>query len=114
MSDMSSQAGSNHEKPWRFVTNHTQVLLAIARDPDVRLRDIAEMVGITERAAQRIVRDLVESGYVTSERIGRRNRYLVNREIEMRHRQQLGHEIGSLLDVLELDEIDERPRERST
>jgi predicted transcriptional regulator len=109
---MSSHAGDNHKK-WRFVTNHTQVLLTIARDPDVRLRDIAEMVGITERAAQRIVGDLVESGYVTSERIGRRNRYLVNRGIEMRHRQQLGHEIGELLDLLELDETDERPTERS-
>jgi DNA-binding MarR family transcriptional regulator len=100
---MSSQAGSD-QKPWRFLTNHTQVLLAIARDPDVRLRDIAGMVGVTERAAQRIVADLIESGYVKRERIGRRNRYRVNREIEMRHRQQLGHEIGPLLDLLELDE----------
>jgi DNA-binding MarR family transcriptional regulator len=100
---MSSQAASD-QKPWRFLTNHTQVLLAIARDPDVRLRDIAGMVGVTERAAQRIVADLIESGYVKRERIGRRNRYRVNREIEMRHRQQLGHEIGPLLDLLELDE----------
>lgn len=100
---MSSQAG-NDQKPWRFLTNHTQVLLAIARDPHVRLRDIAGMVGVTERAAQRIVADLIESGYVKRERIGRRNHYRVNREIEMRHRQQIGHEIGDLLDLLELDE----------
>jgi predicted transcriptional regulator len=100
---MSSQAG-NDRKPWRFLTNHTQVLLTIARDPDVRLRDVAEMVGITERAAQRIVADLIESGYLKRERIGRRNHYRVNREIEMRHRQQIGHEIGALLDLLELDE----------
>jgi DNA-binding Lrp family transcriptional regulator len=112
MSGVSSQAGNNHQKRWRFVTNHTQVLLAIARDPGVRLRDVAELVGITERAAQRIVRDLVESGYLTSERIGRRNRYVVNREIEMRHRQQLGHKIGGLLDLLELDE-DDPPTKRS-
>jgi predicted transcriptional regulator len=75
---MSNQVG-NDQKPWRFLTNHTQVLLAIARDPDVRLRDVAEMVGITERAAQRIVADLIESGYLKRERIGRRNHYRVNR-----------------------------------
>src|SRR4029077_1928728 len=91
-------------RDWRFLTNHTQVLLAIARDPDVRLRDVAEMVGITERAAQRIVRERSESGYDKRERIGLRNRYRVNREIEMRHRQQIGHEIGDLLDLLKLDE----------
>ena len=99
MSDVSSQDG----RPWRFVTNHTQVLLCIARDPDVRTRDIAEMVGITERAAQRIVADLAEAGFVTIERVGRRNRYEVNREAAMRHQAQHGHEIGELLDLLELD-----------
>ena|SRR5687768_5436203 len=95
------------EKPWRFVTNHTQVLLCIARDPDTRLRDIAETVGITERAVQRIVADLVDSGFVTRERVGRRSRYALDREIKMRHPSQFDHEIGDLLDLLELDERDE-------
>ena len=99
MSDVSSQDG----RPWRFVTNHTQVLLCIARDPNVRTRDIAEMVGITERAAQRIVADLAEGGFVTIERVGRRNRYEIDREAAMRHQAQDGHEIGELLDLLELD-----------
>src|ERR1700761_2803548 len=67
------------EQMWRFVTNHTQVLLCIARDPDIRLRDMAASVGITERAAQRIVADLVRSRVVASERVGRRNRYVVDR-----------------------------------
>jgi DNA-binding IclR family transcriptional regulator len=89
-------------KPWRFLSNHTQVLLCIHRDPDVRLRDIAEMVGITERAAQRIVADLIESGYVESERVGRRNRYRVNADTTMRHPAQNGHEIGELLRLLQL------------
>jgi DNA-binding MarR family transcriptional regulator len=92
------------DKPWRFVTNHTQVLLCIARDPDMRMRTIAESVGITERAAQRIVHDLVESGFVQRERVGRRNRYVVNRELRMRHEAQHDHEIGELLDLLELEE----------
>ena len=90
-------------KPWRFVTNHTQVLLCISRDPETRLRDIAETVGITERAVQRIVADLVESGYVKRERVGRRSRYTLQRGARMRHPSQFDHEIGELLDLLELD-----------
>jgi DNA-binding transcriptional ArsR family regulator len=95
------------EKPWRFVTNHTQVLLCIARDPNTRLRDIAETVGITER----IVADLVESGFVTRERVGRRARYTLNREVRMRHPSQFDHEIGELLDILEPSEPDEAQRQ---
>ncbi|HEY3921032.1 MAG TPA: winged helix-turn-helix domain-containing protein [Gaiellaceae bacterium] len=91
-------------KSWTFVTNHTQVLLCLAHNPDVRLRDVADTVGITERAAQRILADLVEAGYVARTREGRRNRYKVNRGKEMRHDAQFGHEIGGLLDLLELDE----------
>jgi len=92
------------EKSWRLLSNHTQVLLCIQRDPDVRVRDIAQMVGITERAAQRIVADLIESGYVESDRIGRRNHYRVNTDIAMRHPAQEGHDIGELLRLLRLDE----------
>ena len=79
------------------------MLLCIERDPDARLRDIAETVGITERAAQRIVSDLVDAGYVTREREGRRNRYALDRSMRMRHPSQFSHEIGELLDVLRLD-----------
>jgi DNA-binding MarR family transcriptional regulator len=95
---------SEGNKSWRFLSNHTQVLLCIQRDPDVRFRDIAEMVGITERAAQRIVADLVESGYVESERVGRRNHYRVNTDIAMRHPAQDGHDVGELLRLLKLGE----------
>jgi DNA-binding MarR family transcriptional regulator len=91
------------DRPWRFVTNHTQVLLCIARDDDARLRDIAEMVGITERAAQRIVADLAAAGFVRRERVGRRNRYVIQRDRAMRHPAQVDHSIGELLDLLELD-----------
>jgi predicted transcriptional regulator len=90
------------EKPWRFVTNHTQVLLTIARNPDIRTRDIAQAVGITERAAQRIVADLAESGYVETTRIGRRNQYTINRNATMRHPAQRDRKIGPLLDLLKL------------
>ena len=94
---MSSSEGN---KTWRFLSNHTQVLLCIQRDPNARFRDIAQRVGITERAAQRIVADLVEAGYVESERIGRRNHYRVNPDIAMRHPAQEGHEVGELLRLL--------------
>jgi DNA-binding IclR family transcriptional regulator len=88
-------------KPWTFVTNHTQVLLCLSHDPHVRLRDVAQRVGITERAAQRILADLVEAGYVQRTRAGRRNVYTVDRERMMRHQAQLNHPIGDLLDLLE-------------
>jgi predicted transcriptional regulator len=91
---------------WTFVTNHTQVLVCIARDPDARLRDVAASIGITERAAQRIVSDLVDAGFLDRERVGRRNRYVVNREMAMRHPAQFGHEIGPLLELL----LENRPQ----
>jgi len=90
---------------WRFLTNHTQVLLCIARDGDVRTRDIAQTVGITERAAQRIVADLAAAGFVSIERVGRRNHYVIDREAAMRHRAQAGHEIGDLLDLFQFDTV---------
>lgn len=95
------------EGGWQFVTNHTQVLLRIARDPDIRLRDIADAVGVTLGSAQRILADLVEAGYVQREREGRRNRYVINRDAPMlRHTAQEGQDIGGLLDLLRLDESD--------
>jgi DNA-binding IclR family transcriptional regulator len=91
---------STQPKTWTFLTNHAQVLLALSDTPDIRLRDVAERVGITERATQRIVAELVEAGYVSSTRVGRRNRYTVDREHAMRHSAQLGYEIGALLEAL--------------
>jgi predicted ArsR family transcriptional regulator len=85
---------------WRFLTNHTQVLLCIARTPDVRLRDVAEQVEITERAAQRILADLVEAGFIDRERHGRRNHYRINPDVHMRHPAQEGVEVGILLELL--------------
>jgi DNA-binding MarR family transcriptional regulator len=90
---------------WQFVTNHTQVLLCLARDPDMRLRDVADSVGITIGSAQRILSDLVEAGFVERERHGRRNRYVINRDSPMlRHAAQDGQDIGGLLDLLRLAE----------
>ena len=90
----------HYPNSWRFLTNHTQVLLCIAQTPDVRLRDVADQVGITERAAQRILADLIGAGYVDRERHGRRNHYRINPNVHMRHPSQEGVEIGILLELL--------------
>jgi DNA-binding IclR family transcriptional regulator len=100
--DASNQPGG---RGWQFVTNHTQVLLCIARDPEMRLRDIADAVGITIGSAQRILADLIDAGFVERERHGRRNRYIVNRDSPMlRHAAQDGQEIGGLLELLRLQD----------
>jgi DNA-binding IclR family transcriptional regulator len=90
----------DHHKTWTFLTNHAQVLLCLAETPEIRLRDVAERVGITERATQRILAELIDAGYVKAERIGRRNKYTVDREHAMRHSAQFGYEIGALLEAL--------------
>ena len=98
-------------KPWRFLSNHTQVLLCISQDPVIRLREIALRVEITERAAHRIVADLVDSGYVERVRVGRRNRYVVHPAAAMRHPAQHGQEIGALLALLGVSGLGgDRPR----
>ena len=85
---------------WDFLTNHAHVLTCVANDPGIRLREIAAAVGVTERAAQRILSELVEEGYVLRERQGRRNRYQVVAERPMRHPLVQEREIGELLEVL--------------
>ncbi len=85
---------------WTFLTNHAHVLVCLARDPDVRLRDVAQLVGITERAAQGIVGDLVEAGYVSRTRVGRRNRYSIDEALPLRHALERDHAVGSLMQVV--------------
>ena len=85
---------------WTFLSHHAQVFLCVARDPDVRLRDIAAAVGITERAVQAIVNDLVAEGYVDRTRVGRRNHYSVHPDAPLRHRLQGDLDVGTLLRLL--------------
>jgi DNA-binding MarR family transcriptional regulator len=85
---------------WDFLTNHAHVLTCVAHDPGIRLRDIAAAIGITERAAHRILSELVEEGYVLRKRQGRRNRYTVVPELPLRHPLVEEREVGDLLDVL--------------
>lgn len=85
---------------WTFLTNHAHVLLCIAADPDVLLREVAAQVGITERATQRIVAELEAAGYVSHVKVGRRNRYEVHPKLPLRHPLEDHLEIGALLRVL--------------
>jgi len=85
---------------WTFLTNHAHVLLCIARDPSVRLRDVADAVGITERAAQRIVQELEAEGYLAHERVGRRNSYRLNPGLPLRHPLDREHVVAELLAAL--------------
>jgi DNA-binding IclR family transcriptional regulator len=85
---------------WKFLTNHAQVLVCIAQDPGVRLRDISERVGITERAVHRIVVELADAGYITRERNGRRNRYTINADFPLPDLVARQQTVGAQLGVL--------------
>lgn len=85
---------------WLFLSNHGNVLLCIARDPTVRISEISDLVGIGERAAQKIVADLVDGGYLKRVREGRRNRYAVNRDGHLRHPLFSDLSLGPLIDAL--------------
>lgn len=93
--------GEQDAKPtWTFLSNHGYVLVCIAEDSAIRGRDIAAKVGITERAAQSIVADLVDAGYVSRDRVGRRNQYEIHAELPLRHPVENDHSIGELLVTL--------------
>jgi hypothetical protein len=85
---------------WTFLTNHAQVLLCIAGDPGVRLRDIADRVGITERSAFAIVLDLSEAGYIVKEKAGRRNRYQIQAHLPLPERSNRERTVGEVLALL--------------
>jgi DNA-binding Lrp family transcriptional regulator len=85
---------------WKFLTNHAQVLACIAHDPGVLLRQISERVGITERAAHRIVTELADGGYITRERIGRRNQYTIQSGLPLPDRLGRVQRISDLLTIL--------------
>jgi hypothetical protein len=92
---------TNDTRPgWTFLTNHAQVLVCIALDPGIRLRDIGQRVGITERAAHRIVVELASAGYLTRQRNGRRNHYTINAHIPLPDPIARERKIGELLEIL--------------
>ncbi|AQT70471.1 MULTISPECIES: helix-turn-helix transcriptional regulator [Streptomyces] len=95
---------------WTFLTSHARVLLALARDPGVRLREVAATCVLTERTVQAIVADLEREGYLTRVREGRRNRYRITPGARFRHPAEAGRDIAGLLALL-TDGPDASPRE---
>src|SRR5690349_18764842 len=105
---MDQQAGG-----WGFLTSHARVLLAIARDPAARLRDLAAACHITERTAQKIVADLEQAGYLSREREGRRARYTLRLDGRLRHPAEAHLPVGALLGVLTGRDREDLPRGRA-
>ncbi|MCA8965377.1 MAG: winged helix-turn-helix transcriptional regulator [Planctomycetes bacterium] len=100
MFDLAKKTEPPTTAPWTFFTNHAHVLVLLARDPELRLRDVAERVEITERAVQRIVGELAAGGYLQVERIGRRNRYRIIDRHPLRHPVEAGTTLRELLALL--------------
>lgn len=98
---MRARPSASEAASWTFLTNHAHVLLCIAEDPEARMRDLAEKVGITERAVHRIVDDLERAGYIVRTREGRRNRYEIDGAMPLRHPVEQHRTIGSLLALVE-------------
>jgi predicted transcriptional regulator len=92
---------TTHPSEWKFLTNFGLTLICIAADPGVRMRDIAERVGITERAAHRIVAGLVNAGYIAKERTGRRNSYEIRADLPLQHPLERDLQLGNLLDAVQ-------------
>ncbi|HEU5158225.1 MAG TPA: AsnC family transcriptional regulator [Streptosporangiaceae bacterium] len=86
-------------RTWTFLTNHARVLICIARDPTGRIRDIADEIGITERAAQLIIADLERANYLSRTRVGRRNTYSINPQRPFRHPSEGDHRVQELISV---------------
>ncbi|MEM7434653.1 MAG: winged helix-turn-helix domain-containing protein [Myxococcota bacterium] len=86
---------------WTFLSNHSHVLVTIARDPDIRVREIASAVGLTERAVQRILGELEEAGALVRTRQGRRTHYEIRRDLPLRHPIESAHSVGELLRLVE-------------
>jgi DNA-binding MarR family transcriptional regulator len=101
---------TDRRNSWLFLSNHGNVLLCIARDPRIRIREIPDHIGIGERAAQKIIADLVADGYISRTKEGRRNRYEVNPNGHLRHALFANTEIGPLIDALR----DGSPSSRAT
>jgi len=108
---MKSSSGKQ-DHAFRFVTNHAHVLQVVAADPTVRLRDIAETVGITERTAAHIVNELEQAGYLSKTRDGRRNHYQVHEKLPLRHPQHRHHAVGDLIRFLQVPAVEASPRRR--
>ncbi|MDX1961206.1 MAG: ArsR family transcriptional regulator [Leptospiraceae bacterium] len=91
----------NHH--WTFLSNHSHVIVCLHRDPEIRLKDISALVGITERAVQAIINDLLTADVLKIEKMGRRNKYILNLDYPLRHQLENKRKIGELLRLIGKD-----------
>ena len=94
-----TSVSETERRPWTFLTSHARVLILISQSPDIRVRDLAEMAGITERSTQRIIVELEEDGYLTHEKIGRRNHYTLSPDATLRHPREQTIDVRVLIDL---------------
>jgi predicted ArsR family transcriptional regulator len=94
------------KRGWTFLTNHGHVFIAVNAAPDALMKDIAKEVGITERAAQMILADLVADGYIEVTRVGRRNHYKVNPDTYFRHPNEATQQVGMLLNIFSQTKVE--------
>jgi len=92
------------QSSWNFLTNHGHVLVYVAGNPNAKIRLMADAVGVTDRATQTILSDLVAGGYVTKQRVGRRNAYRVHPELRFRHPAEADHSVGELLQIFAISD----------
>ncbi|PRP90936.1 MarR family protein [Enhygromyxa salina] len=100
MASANNSTSDGAPKSWTFLSNHAHVLVCLARDPDMRLRDVAAQVRLTERAVHRIVKELETAGVITRLRDGRRNHYELDPTVPLRHPLEVKRTVGSLLEML--------------
>lgn len=94
--------------PWTFLTNHAHVLLCLVAQPDIRMRDIAQKIGLTERWVQQIIRELAAAGYISRRRNGRRNEYLVHPQLPLRHPLEAHRSVQDMLELIHVQLDPER------
>lgn len=97
---MSSSTSPSHSSKWTFLTNHFHIIVSLSRQPYSRIRDLSDEVGITQRAVQRILAELVADKVLKITKEGRRNFYTINRKKRLKHSLESKHSIGELLDIL--------------
>ncbi|MGB1129095.1 MAG: helix-turn-helix transcriptional regulator [Haloferula sp.] len=100
VSPSDQQSRDDSQAGWTFLTNHTHILVVLSREPSMRIRDLADEVGITQRAVQRILAELTAEGILKVKKEGRRNSYSIRRRARLRHPLENRHTIGELLDLL--------------
>ncbi|MEY4393592.1 MAG: hypothetical protein RL595_841 [Planctomycetota bacterium] len=96
----STRLGEQRSPSWTFLSNHAHVLILLAKEPEILLKDVATLVGITERAVQKIVADLEEGGFLEKEKFGRCNRYSVNMKKPLRHPLESHKPVGDLIKII--------------